>query len=135
MAIWRTIIVHTLAANLLMVGVCPCSLPNVAAGKSNGRTTAAASPSRPAACCCTGMCDGKKCGMPCCRRAADQRPVPPAAPDHKGTENQEPAVAVFGAAAPLLNQSGAALLRASQEFGGDAATALTLQTQSVRIQT
>ncbi len=37
MNIWRAIIVHALAASLLLVGVCPCSGPNLTAKTVSGK--------------------------------------------------------------------------------------------------
>jgi hypothetical protein len=135
MGIWRAIIVHALAACLLMVGVCPCAVANPVGAAVSGNAVSA-SRAAGACCCCAGMCDGKSCGMPCCRRAGERHPVPPAAPGHKGHENREHVVAVFCDVPALSSQCDAeALLRAASIAGWGCLPALTLQTQSVRIQT
>ncbi len=145
MNIWRAIIVHALAASLLVLGVCPSQ------GQSTGRTTAdgkllsgrngvsqsAAAPAPQPSRCCSGMCGGKCCGMPCCRKSADRQSAPPATPDHERNENQQRQVATVCCDVPALlsEYDAVSLLRASSMAGGGSLAVITLQSQSVRIQT
>lgn len=141
----RAIVVHVLAASLLLVGVCPCSLPtargSVGAKGSNlagcGQASGCQSqnPAGKTCCCCSR--DGKRCGAACCcQQTSNQKPAAPANPSQDSSQDQEQVVCAFVDLPALLTAyDAAALLRASSVAGHGFLSVSTLQSQSVRIQT
>jgi hypothetical protein len=74
--------------------------------------------------------------MACCVHESEQFPAPPVTPVHGGSQDQEQVVALFSDATALLSECDAiALLRASSVAGNGYLAVITLQSQSVRIQT
>lgn len=139
----RAIVVHVLAAALLVVGFSPCPR-SILSGKAGGQALAscaqrAESPTagpvrRP--CCCSGSCDGKCCGMACCRRGGSQQQAPPASPHSSQNRDQRPVLLAFADVPAMLSGcQSVALLRSSSISGSGSLPALTLQSQDVRIQT
>lgn len=144
----RAILVHWLAASLLVVSVCPCSGLTPAGGAFAGgkaprcgqcgpvRRASASRPLVGASCCCR-MLDGQcSCGMACCCAQGKEQPVPPTAPGNQGSANPEQIVLAFADLPALLTACEAtALLRRATIAGSGCSAPLTLQSQAVRIQT